>query len=117
MELMSTELNHGGTVDNNLVVKSCTFFFYSRTVVDKQTGQNVRLSDKDVDVVKRLMSNRVPDADYNMYEPFIDHFSYKVMDMPLSGRQEHKNAFHPSKVCVDQVFSVRHRCMRSIWQK
>lgn len=87
-------------------------------MLDKQTGQNVRLSDKDVDVVKRLMTNRVPDAEYNMYQPWIDHFSYKVMDMPLSGRQDHKNAFHPSKVCVDQVFSVRLVCGLSwIWRK
>lgn len=97
-------------VSNNLVVKSCSFFFHSRTVLDKQTGQNVRLSDEDLDVVKRLMSNRVPDANYDMYQPWIDHFSYKVMDMPLSGRQDHKNAFLPSKVCVDQVFSVRQVC-------
>lgn len=98
---MGTELNHGATAANILVVMSCSFFFHRRTVLDKQTGQDVRLSDKDVDVVKRLMSNRVPDAEHNMYEPFPDLFSHEVMQMPLSGRPEHKRSFIPSKVCVN----------------
>lgn len=70
---------------------------YNRTVFDKQTGQDVRLSDGDLDIVKRLMSHRIPDGSYDMYAPWIDHFTHEVMDMPLSGRTDSKQSFIPSK--------------------
>lgn len=70
---------------------------HGRTVYDKQTGQEVRLSDADLDIVRRVLSNKVPDAKYNMYSKWIDHFTHEVMDMPLSGRPEHKRSFIPSK--------------------
>ncbi|KAK3872112.1 hypothetical protein Pcinc_022794 [Petrolisthes cinctipes] len=76
---------------------------YNRTVIDKQTLQDVRLSDNDLEVVKRLMSNRVPDPKYDMYQPWIDHFTHEVMEMPLSGRPEHKRSFIPSKAEAQYV--------------
>lgn len=80
-------------------------FFTSRTVLDKQTGQDVRLSDADLDIVHRVMSHRVPDGSYDMYAPWVDHFTHEVMEMPLSGRPESKKSFIPSKVTV-WLFSV-----------
>ncbi|KAK8741083.1 hypothetical protein OTU49_002486 [Cherax quadricarinatus] len=70
---------------------------FDRTVFDKQTGQDVRLSDADLDIVKRVMSQKVPDASYDYYAPWIDHFTYEVMEMPLSGRTDSKKSFVPSK--------------------
>lgn len=38
-----------------------------RTVKDPQTGQDVILSDADIDLIKRINSQRIPDADFNDY--------------------------------------------------
>jgi hypothetical protein len=38
-----------------------------RTVKDKQTGQNVVLSDKDFELIQRLQSGKIPDADYDAF--------------------------------------------------
>lgn len=38
-----------------------------RTVKDPQTGQDVILSDADIDFIKRINSRRVPDADFDDY--------------------------------------------------
>ncbi|KAK7071982.1 Ribosome biogenesis protein 1 [Halocaridina rubra] len=70
---------------------------FRRTVFDKQTGQDIRLSDEDLEIAKRLMGRRVPQLGYNMYEKFEDIFSHEVQEMPLSGRPDHKRSFIPSK--------------------
>lgn len=38
-----------------------------RTVKDPQTGQDVILSDADIDLIKRINSQRIPDAGYDDY--------------------------------------------------
>lgn len=38
-----------------------------RTVKDPQTGQEVVLSEADIDLIKRINSQRIPDADYDDY--------------------------------------------------
>lgn len=38
-----------------------------RTVKDPQTGQDVILSDADIDLIKRINSQRIPDADFDDY--------------------------------------------------
>ena len=81
---------------------------------DKQTGQDVRLSDGDLDIVKRVMSHRVPDGSYDMYAPWIDHFTHEVMEMPLSGRLDSKQSFIPSKVS-SEVENVKDQCQKSMF--
>ncbi|XP_076049207.1 ribosome biogenesis protein bop1 isoform X2 [Oratosquilla oratoria] len=79
---------------------------YFRTIFDKQTGQEVRLTDEDLDAVKRVVGSRIPDANYDMYEPWIDTFTHEVMEMPLSGRPEHKRSFIPSKAEKERVSRI-----------
>jgi len=38
---------------------------YRRTVRDPQTGQDVVLSDADVDIIQRLQAHKIPDADFD----------------------------------------------------
>lgn len=85
----------GDTLDNFLNKMENPDF--NRTVLDKQTGQDVRLSDADLDIVNRIMTHKVPDGSYDMYAPWVDHFTHEVMEMPLSGRHESKKSFIPSK--------------------
>lgn len=67
-----------------------------RTIKDKLTGQKVILSDEDVNIVKRIEKGNCPDSSYNLYEPFIDFFSYKKLLHPVTNRPEPKAAFIPS---------------------
>jgi len=40
---------------------------FRRTVKDKQTGQNVVLSDKDVEFIERIQSGHIPDPNHEEY--------------------------------------------------
>ncbi|KAL1459878.1 hypothetical protein WDU94_011829 [Cyamophila willieti] len=68
-----------------------------RSVKDPQTGQNVRLSDADIKLIKNIRNNKYPDAEYNEYAPWVDWFSSEVMKMPLNRAPDHKRSFIPSK--------------------
>lgn len=69
-----------------------------RTVYDPQTGQDVILSNEDVELIKNVMGSRIPDGSYNPYEPWVDWFTNEVMETPVTGRPEHKRSFIPSRV-------------------
>lgn len=69
---------------------------YWRTVKNNLTGQNVILTDNDLDFIKRLRNAKIPDPDYNAYAPFIDFFSYEKMIHPVTNKPEHKASFIPS---------------------
>lgn len=93
-------LNHG-----KLLLIILVFFFlyktdvnFRRTVFDPQTGQDVVLSNEDVDLIKNVMSSRIPDGGYNPYEPWVDWFTGEVMQTPVTGRPEHKRSFIPSRI-------------------
>lgn len=36
-------------------------------MVDPQTGQDVVLSDKDIELIQRMLAHKVPDPDYEEY--------------------------------------------------
>ncbi|XP_062543428.1 ribosome biogenesis protein BOP1 homolog [Armigeres subalbatus] len=68
-----------------------------RTVKDPQTGQNVVLTDEDIGLIKRIMSGKNPDEQYNDYEPWIEWFTSEVEKMPIRNIPDHKRSFLPSK--------------------
>lgn len=43
------------------------FFYFRRTVRDLQTGQDVVLSDKDVELIQRIESSKIPDSTFEEY--------------------------------------------------
>ncbi len=69
---------------------------YWRTVKDRLTGQNVILTDNDVDLVERIKKGKYPDPSYDPYQPFIDFFTYEKMVHPVTNRPETKASFIPS---------------------
>ena len=69
---------------------------YWRTVKDRMTGQNVILTDNDVDLIKKVRKGKFPDPSYNPYEDFIDFFTYEKMIHPVTNRPETKASFIPS---------------------
>ncbi|XP_037090870.1 ribosome biogenesis protein bop1-like isoform X2 [Pollicipes pollicipes] len=69
-----------------------------RTVIRKTTGQEVKLSDEDIDVIVRLSQGKFPTRNADLDAPWLDFFTRDVLDMPLSSRPEHKRSFVPSRI-------------------
>ena len=77
------------------------------SVEDKLLQKQVQLTDKELDIIRRLERAENPDADYNQYEPTIEWFTGEGREraMPLSAAPEPKRRFVPSKwehmkVCI-----------------
>ncbi|GHJ86880.1 hypothetical protein NliqN6_3282 [Naganishia liquefaciens] len=72
---------------------------YATTAEDKLMQQQVQLSDKELDIIRRLQNAENPDADYDPYQSTIEWFTGKgnEMTMPLSAAPEPKRRFVPSK--------------------
>ncbi|XP_046661257.1 ribosome biogenesis protein BOP1 homolog [Homalodisca vitripennis] len=87
-----------------------------RTVVDPQTGQDVVLSDKDIELVQRMLAHKVPDPDYDEYPELVEWFSSDVMKMPLRKFPEHKRSFLPSKSEKAKVSKYVH-ALKMGWMK
>ncbi|XP_073985769.1 ribosome biogenesis protein BOP1 homolog [Rhodnius prolixus] len=68
-----------------------------RSVKDTQTGQDIVLSDKDIELIRRLGEHKIPDKDFDEYAPWIEWFTSEVMEMPLRKFPEHKRSFVPSR--------------------
>ena len=83
-----------GEVDD--FIKKIDDPLYWRTVKDPLTGQDVVLSDNDVELIKRVKKSQFPDLDYDPYTPFIDFFTYEKMIHPVTNRPETKASFIPS---------------------
>jgi ribosome biogenesis protein ERB1 len=69
------------------------------TAEDKLLQKQVQLSDKELDIIRRLERAENPDAGFDNYEPTIEWFTGKgnEMVMPLTSRPEPKSRFVPSK--------------------
>ncbi|KAJ1679535.1 Ribosome biogenesis protein erb1 [Spiromyces aspiralis] len=68
-----------------------------RTVRDELHQREVRLTDEEVEIIKRIQAGQFPDAEYNPYEPTVEWFTSQKMVTPLTGAPEPKSRFIPSK--------------------
>ncbi|KAK8869603.1 ribosome biogenesis protein ERB1 [Kwoniella newhampshirensis] len=66
---------------------------------DKMLQQQVQLTDKELDIIRRLERAEIPDVDYDPYQPTIEWFTGEGNErvMPLSAAPEPKSRFVPSK--------------------
>lgn len=79
-----------------------------RTIKDSQTGQDVVLSEADIDLIVRIQKQKVPDAQFDEYTPWMDWFTSEVMKTPLRKFPEHKRSFLPSKNEARKVSKLVH---------
>jgi len=86
------------------------------TVDDPTTGQQVVLSEKDADVVKRAAGNRVPDPNVDIYADHVPWFSSDVMETPLRAIPESKKSFLPSLSEKQKVGKMVH-AIKMGWMK
>ncbi|KAL7074086.1 hypothetical protein ACQ4LE_006490 [Meloidogyne hapla] len=69
---------------------------YWRKVFDQQTGQNVILTDEQVEKLQSIAMSRYPEIGYNPYQPFFEIFSSKREIHPISNQPPSKSSFVPS---------------------
>ncbi|XP_031785359.1 ribosome biogenesis protein BOP1 homolog [Nasonia vitripennis] len=79
-----------------------------RTIKDYQTGQDVVLSEADIELITRIQKQRIPDANFEEYAPWVEWFTSEVEKMPLRKFPEHKRSFLPSKTEAKKVSKLVH---------
>ncbi|KTW28572.1 hypothetical protein T552_01833 [Pneumocystis carinii B80] len=66
-------------------------------VIDKDTGEDIRLTSEELEIVKKIQEMEIPDDGFDPYEMYVDYFSGKQEKTPLSCAPEPKRRFIPSK--------------------
>ncbi|KAK0468110.1 NUC169 domain-containing protein [Desarmillaria tabescens] len=75
---------------------------------DKNTQMDKPLTTEELDLIRRLHANEVPDAEYDPYEPMTEWFTGKGKEeiMPLSAAPEPKRRWIPSKWEKQKVMKI-----------
>ncbi|KAJ8086374.1 Ribosome biogenesis protein erb1 [Marasmius tenuissimus] len=75
---------------------------------DKNTQSDKPLTNEELELIKRLYENEVPDAEYDPYEPTVEWFTGKGKEevMPLSAAPEPKRRWIPSKWEKKKVMKI-----------
>ncbi|KAJ1663628.1 Ribosome biogenesis protein erb1 [Coemansia sp. RSA 1813] len=68
-----------------------------RTAKDETNQRDVKLSEEEIDIVRRIQGGSIPDANYNPYEDTVEWFTSQTMVTPLSSATPAKRGFIPSK--------------------
>ncbi|KAL2042879.1 hypothetical protein N7G274_004639 [Stereocaulon virgatum] len=75
-------------------------------LTDPATGKPLELSQQELEVLKRIQMNEVPDDGYDPYPDMVEYFTSKTETMPLSAVPEPKRRFVPSKHEAKRVMKI-----------
>ncbi|KAL8916228.1 MAG: hypothetical protein Q9208_008626 [Pyrenodesmia sp. 3 TL-2023] len=75
-------------------------------LTDPNTGKPLELSEQELDVLKRIQMNEVPEEGYDPYPATVEYFTSKTETMPLSAAPEPKRRFVPSKHEAKRVMKI-----------
>ncbi|KAI4169270.1 MAG: hypothetical protein LQ348_007313 [Seirophora lacunosa] len=75
-------------------------------LTDPNTGKPLELSEQELDVLKRIQMNEVPEDGFDPYPATVEYFSGKTETMPLSAAPEPKRRFVPSKHEAKRVMKI-----------
>ncbi|XP_056409552.1 ribosome biogenesis protein BOP1 isoform X2 [Hyla sarda] len=81
---------------------------YWRTVHDKKTGRDIKLTDEQVDLVDRLQRGQFGDVNFDPYQPSVDFFTHETMIHPVTNRPADKRSFIPSLIEKQKVSKLVH---------
>ncbi|XP_034195770.2 ribosome biogenesis protein BOP1 homolog [Osmia lignaria lignaria] len=87
-----------------------------RTIKDLQTGQDVVLSEADIELITRIQKQKIPEITFDEYAPWIEWFTSEVMKTPVRKFPEHKRSFLPSKPEARKVSKLVH-ALKMGWMK
>ena len=75
-------------------------------LTDPKTGKPLELNQEELQLLRRVQMNEVPEEGYNLYEPTIEYFTSKTEIMPLNAAPEPKRRFIPSKHEAKRVMKI-----------
>jgi ribosome biogenesis protein ERB1 len=75
-------------------------------LTDPATGKPLELSSEELQMLKKIQMNELPDENYNPYEPTVEYFTGKTETMPLNAAPEPKRRFVPSKHEAKRVMKL-----------
>jgi len=85
-----------------------------RKVYDEYNDEEVELTKEEIKFIGRLRKGKIPHAEVNPYEPYVDWFDWKDKGHPLSNAPEPKRRFIPSKWEAKKVVKLV-RAIRKGW--
>ncbi|KAH8697036.1 putative ribosome biogenesis protein Erb1 [Talaromyces proteolyticus] len=75
-------------------------------LTDPSTGKPLELSQDELELLRKVQMNEIPEEGYNPYEPTVEWFTSKEEIMPLSAAPEPKRRFLPSKHEAKRVMKI-----------
>ena len=75
-------------------------------LTDPATGKPLELKPDELDVLKKIQMNQIPDENFDPYPATIEYFTSKTEQMPLSAAPEPKRRFVPSKHEAKRVMKI-----------
>lgn len=75
-------------------------------LTDPATGKPLELSQQELEILKRIQMNEVPEEGFDPYPATIEYFTSKTEIMPLSSAPEPKRRFVPSKHEAKRVMKI-----------
>lgn len=75
-------------------------------LLDQETGSSLKLSEEELELIRKIQNNEQTQEDTNPYEPTIEWFTSKTEVMPLSAAPEPKRRFVPSKHEARRVMKI-----------
>ncbi|CAG8516384.1 4898_t:CDS:10 [Paraglomus brasilianum] len=76
------------------------------SVKDDLMQRDVKLTDEELEIIRRIQMHEIPDKDYNPYEPTVEWFTSKPMVMPLTAAPEPKRRFVPSRWEAKKIMKI-----------
>lgn len=75
-------------------------------LTDPSTGKPLELNQEELQLLRRIQMNEIPQDGYDPYEPTVEWFTSKTEVMPLSAAPEPKRRFVPSKHEAKRVMKI-----------
>lgn len=75
-------------------------------LTDPATGKPLQLSQEELEILRKIQMNEVPEEGYDPYPAMVEYFSGKLEVMPLSTAPEPKRRFVPSKHEAKRVMKI-----------
>lgn len=75
-------------------------------LTDPATGKPLQLSQDELEILRKIQMNEVPEEGYDPYPAMVEYFSGKLEVMPLSAAPEPKRRFVPSKHEAKRVMKI-----------
>jgi ribosome biogenesis protein ERB1 len=75
-------------------------------LTEPATGKPLELTQEELQLLRRVQMNEIPEEGYNPYEPTVEYFTSNTETMPLSSAPEPKRRFVPSKHEAKRVMKI-----------